>query len=73
MRGNRTIRYFSYFIKNIPQLTSKEKVILRKRLKRVTLENLGSDFEVTEGRIRQIEKKAIAKIRSKIYQLSLFK
>jgi len=73
MRGNRTIRYFSYFVKSIPQLTNKEKIVLRSRLKKVTLDNLGSQFEVTEGRIRQIEKSAIGKIKSKIYQMSLFK
>jgi DNA-directed RNA polymerase sigma subunit (sigma70/sigma32) len=73
MRGNRTIRYFSYFVKRIPQLTNKEKFVLRSRLKKVTLEDLGSEFEVTEGRIRQIEKSAITKIKSKIYQMSLFK
>lgn len=73
MRGNRTISYFSAQIKKLPQLTQKEKDILVKRLAFSTLEKIGDGFDVTEGRIRQIEKKAIAKIKSKTPQLSLFK
>lgn len=73
MRGNRTIRYFSYFIKNIPQLSNKEKRVLSQRLHGTTLEDIGKEFELTEGRIRQIERSAIAKIKSKVYQMSLFK
>jgi len=73
MRSNRTLKYFSYFVKHTPQLTKKEKKVLFKRLKEVTLSKIGKSFNLTEGRIRQIEKGAIAKIKSKIYQLSLFK
>lgn len=73
MRANRTIRYFTAHIKKLPQLTSKEKEVLIKRLKMITLEKTGINYKVTEGRIRQIEKKALSKIRSKIYQQKLFK
>ena len=73
MRSNQTLKYFSYFVKHTPQLTEKEKKVLFERLKEVTLSKIGKSFNFTEGRIRQIEKGAIAKIKSKIYQLSLFK
>ncbi len=73
MRSNQTLKYFSYFVKHIPQLTEKEKKVLFERLKEITLSKIGKSFNLTEGRIRQIEKGAIAKIKSKIYQPSLFK
>jgi DNA-directed RNA polymerase sigma subunit (sigma70/sigma32) len=73
MRSNRTLKYFSYFVKHIPQLTGKEKEILFERLKEITLSKIGDSFNLTEGRIRQIERGAIAKIKSKTHQLSLFK
>lgn len=73
MRGNRTVRYFSYFLKTVPQLTQKEKTILINRLKEKTLREIGINYNVTEGRIRQIEKGAIQKIKNKIYQMTLFK
>lgn len=73
MRANRTIRYFAAHINKLPQLTAKEKEVLISRLKMTTLENTGSRYHVTEGRIRQIEKGALTKIRSKIYQQKLFK
>lgn len=72
MKGNRTLRYFSGYIKKLPQLSFKEKYILRKRSRGKTLEELGKKFEVTEGRIRQIERVAIVKIKNKIYQQKLF-
>jgi DNA-directed RNA polymerase sigma subunit (sigma70/sigma32) len=73
MHSNRTLKYFSYFVKHTPQLKEKEKKVLFERLKEVTLSKIGKSFDLTEGRIRQIEKGAIAKIKSKTYQLSLFK
>lgn len=73
MRSNQTQKYFAYFIKHIPQLKEKEKKVLFGRLKETTLSKIGESFNLTEGRIRQIEKEAIAKIKCKIYQLSLFK
>lgn len=73
MRANRTIRYFAAHIKKLPQLTSKEKEVLIHRLKMITLEKTGLNYNLTEGRIRQIEKNALAKIRTKIYQQKLFK
>ena len=72
MRANRTLRYFTAHIKKLPHLTSREKEVLVKRLRARTLEGIGKKFNLTEGRVRQIEKKAIAKIRSKNYQQILF-
>lgn len=73
MRRNRTVRYFSAFIKTLPHLTSKEKTVLLERLKQKTLDKIGKKFSVTEGRVRQIEKSAIRKVKSKKIQQSLFK
>jgi DNA-directed RNA polymerase sigma subunit (sigma70/sigma32) len=73
MRANRTRRYFAAHIKKFPHLTVREKDVLIRRLKSVTLESIGKRYGVTEARIRQIEKEAIFKIRLKGYQLKLFK
>jgi len=56
----------------LPQLSFKEKDILSSRLKKVTLEIIGSKYAVTEARIRQIERAAIRKIKNKLYQQKLF-
>ena len=73
MRSNRTIKYFSSFVKNISDLSGKERLVLLGRLKENTHVALGKKWNVTEGRIRQIERGAIGKIKSKTHQLSLFK
>ncbi|OGM57107.1 hypothetical protein A2955_02005 [Candidatus Woesebacteria bacterium RIFCSPLOWO2_01_FULL_37_19] len=73
MRANRTVRYFAAHIRRLPQLTSKEKEVLTRRLKTTTLQKIGEGYKLTEGRIRQIEKQALKKIKSKIYQQILFK
>jgi hypothetical protein len=73
MTPNRTLRYFSFFIKRIPDLTGKERKVLLGRLRKKTLVMIGKSFAVTEGRIRQIEKTAIRKIKSKNHQLALFR
>jgi DNA-directed RNA polymerase sigma subunit (sigma70/sigma32) len=73
MRANRTKRYLTAHIKSFPHLTAREKDVLIKRLGCVTLDKIGNKYSVTEARIRQIEKAAIAKIRFKGYQLRLFK
>ena len=67
------MKYLGYFVKHIPRLDIREKKVLLDRLNGITLEEIGKSFSLTEGRIRQIEKEAVAKIKSKIYQLSLFK
>lgn len=72
MRANRTLRYFTAHIKKLPFLTFREKFVLRKRSKGETLEKIGLKFQVTEARIRQIEKEAIQKIKSGLYQQKLF-
>ena len=73
MQRNRTVRYFTAFVRNLPHLTSKEKIVLIRRLKTETLERIGKKFGVTEGRVRQIERQAIKKTKSKVYQQRLFK
>ena len=46
------------------ELTLKEQIVLEKRfLEKQTLENVGKFFNVTRERIRQIEAKAIEKLR----------
>jgi len=73
MRANRTIRYFTAQVKKFPHLTSKEKDVLIGRLRKVTHIKIGDKYNVTEGRIRQIEKMALNKIKLKFYQQKLFK
>ena len=72
MRANRSVRFFIAQVRKLPHLTAKEKDVVSKRLRRVTLENIGNRYRVTEGRIRQIEKIALNKVKSKLYQLKLF-
>jgi DNA-directed RNA polymerase sigma subunit (sigma70/sigma32) len=73
MRSNKTLKFFSAYVKKLPHLTLQEKEVVVRRLRKATLVTIGKLYGVTEGRVRQIEKKAIAKIRSKKRQLSLFK
>ena len=73
MRSNKTLSYFTAHIRKYPHLSVKEKEILIFRLKKRTLVNIGEKFGVTEARIRQIERIAIRKIKSKMIQLALFK
>jgi len=72
MRSNQTILYFKSLIKHKFDLTGKESEILIKRLRRNTLEEIGKKFGITESRVRQIEKAALSKIKSKTHQLTLF-
>lgn len=72
VRSNKTLRYFKSFINKIPDLSGREKTVLLKRTNKITLKNIGQIFGVTEGRIRQIERNAIQKIKSKSHQLALF-
>ena len=73
MVSNKTVIYFSSSLKNLAELSGREKDILVNRLKGQTLEKIGADFELSEARIRQIEKSAITKLRNKFKQLALFK
>lgn len=72
MRKNKTLSYFSKLIENIPELTTKEREILYKRLHSKTLTKIGKKLQVSEARIRQIEFDAITKMRFKWHQLKLF-
>jgi DNA-directed RNA polymerase sigma subunit (sigma70/sigma32) len=73
MRANQTHRYFSSRIVKLPHLSKKEKDILLERLKTVTLEKIGKNYGVTAERIRQIEKAALIKAKTRFHQQSLFK
>jgi DNA-directed RNA polymerase sigma subunit (sigma70/sigma32) len=73
VRSNQTLKYFSRFIKRFPHLTGREREVLLKRLNVNSLEKIGKSYNVTEARVRQIERSAILKIKSKAQQLALFK
>jgi len=73
MRSNRTLNYFAKFVKRIPDLNGREKEVVLGRLRRKTHVSIGKKWDLTEGRIRQIEDSALTKIRSKSRQLVLFK
>jgi len=73
MRANRTLRYFAAYVKKLPFLSFREKYVLKKRSKGITLEKIGKKFGLTEARIRQVEKEAIKKIKSGLFQQKLFK
>jgi len=72
MWANRSVRYFSRFVKKLPQLNTKEKDVLVRRLKKHTLQTIADNYSVTEARIRQIEKQALKKVGIKEYQQNLF-
>lgn len=72
MRSNKTLRYFYTFINKSPNITGRERFVLSKRVRSITHTEIGLRLNLTEGRIRQIEKRAISKIKSKIKQLNLF-
>ena len=73
MRSNRTVSYFRQFLKQAGGLTGKERIILIRRLNKSTLEKIGEKFGLTEGRIRQIERQAINRLKNGKVQLPLFK
>lgn len=70
---NQTIGYFINLIIKSRRLLPKEEDILVKRLKRKKLKQIGRKYKVTYERIRQIEKRALKKLSSKIFQEKLFK
>jgi len=70
--GNQTIKYSVSLIKNSKELKRKEKDILIRRLKNVTLEKIGKKYKVSAERVRQIEKKSLKKFIAKMCQLMLF-
>lgn len=69
--SSQTEDYFISFIQNAKELSGKEKEILIKRLRAQRLKRIGRKYKVTAERIRQIEKKALAKFGKKITQLLL--
>jgi DNA-directed RNA polymerase sigma subunit (sigma70/sigma32) len=71
MRANQTLAYFTAHISKLPHLSSREKEVLVGRIESSTLEVIGSRFELTEGRIRQIERGALKKVASKFVQQEL--
>lgn len=70
--SSQTISYFISIIKNAKELDKKEKDVLIKRLKGITLEKIGKKYEVSDERIRQIEEKSLQKFIKKMCQLLLF-
>jgi len=70
--GNQTIKYSVSLIKSSKELKRKEKDILIKRLKNVTLEKIGKKYKVSAERVRQIEEKSLKKFIAKMCQLMLF-
>lgn len=73
MRANRTLKYFAARVGKLPHLSSREKDILIRRVNGETLDKIGSEFGITEGRVRQIEKGALTKVDSKFIQQLLLK
>jgi RNA polymerase sigma factor (sigma-70 family) len=71
MRANRSLAFFAAHIKKLPHLTSREKDVVVGRIEGKTLEVIGEKFNVTEGRVRQIEKEALKKVDSKYVQEEL--
>lgn len=70
---NQTVEYFLKMITGSRRLTPKEEDVLVRRLKKKKLKTIGRRYKVTDERIRQIEEKALKKLRSKIFQEKLFK
>ncbi|OGK51645.1 hypothetical protein A2966_04955 [Candidatus Roizmanbacteria bacterium RIFCSPLOWO2_01_FULL_41_22] len=66
--SNQTLVYFINFILRSKKLTLKEEDILVRRLRRKKLKQIGRKYKLTDERIRQIEKAALVKLQSKIYQ-----
>lgn len=73
MRSNQTLKYFTSFVQDFPELSGQERRVLLKRLQKTTHTKIGEYWHVTEGRIRQIERVALKKVKSKTHQLALFK
>lgn len=69
---NQTIGYFIHWVLNSNRLNSKEEDVLVDRLKRNELKKIGKKYKVSYERIRQIEKGALEKLSSKIFQEKLF-
>ncbi|MDH7476721.1 MAG: sigma factor-like helix-turn-helix DNA-binding protein [Microgenomates group bacterium] len=70
---NQTLLYFLKLISESKRLNFKEENILIYRLKQKKLRQIGKKYKITAERIRQIEKKALKKMASKIFQEKLFK
>lgn len=70
---NQTVEYFLRLITGSRRLTSKEEDVLVRRLRRKKLKTIGRRYKVSDEWIRQIEQKALKKLRSKIFQEKLFK
>lgn len=69
---NRTLAYFTDFVKKTNRLKPKEADILALRLKRKKLKSIGRKYKVSYERIRQIEKISLKKLKSEFYQERLF-
>lgn len=71
--SSQSLVYFISIINHARYLNRKEKDILVRRLKGLTLEKIGKRYKVSDERIRQIEENALLKLgNKKISQLLLF-
>ncbi|MCX6732706.1 MAG: hypothetical protein NTV98_04155 [Candidatus Roizmanbacteria bacterium] len=70
--SNRTLIYFTEFVKKTHRLKPKEADILALRIKGKKLKLIGKKYNVSYERIRQIEKESLTKLMNKAYQEKLF-
>jgi len=70
--SSQSLEYFILVINQARNLTKKEKDILLRRLKGITLRKIGRRYKLTAERIRQVEEEALTKLSKKISQLLLF-
>ncbi|MCX6730938.1 MAG: hypothetical protein NTZ55_03750 [Candidatus Roizmanbacteria bacterium] len=70
--SNRTLIYFTEFVKKTHRLKPKEADVLSLRLKGKKLKLIGKKYKVSYERIRQIEKESLIKLATKTYQEKLF-
>lgn len=70
--SNQTINYFIHSIVLSRKLNSKEEYILKGRLCKKKLRQLGKELRLSNERIRQIEKVSLTKLQSKTFQENLF-
>lgn len=69
---SRSEEYFISIVVSSKNLNKKEKDIVVKRIRGMTLRRIGRRYRLTAERIRQIEEEALTKLSKKISQLLLF-
>ncbi|MCL4374704.1 hypothetical protein M1523_02480 [Patescibacteria group bacterium] len=66
--ANQTVQYFITKLISSRRLSPKEEDVLVRRLKKQRLAKIGKKYRVTDERVRQIEKSALKKLKSKTCQ-----